>query len=547
MHAPDELQLLRNALRDLVALSAIPAAWIGRDPAAIAGGLADVLVGMLHLDFTFVRLRDPHDGTATDALRGDAWSKFPDWLERHHAEVSRHSRKAIVPDVRGNAQPCRGLVLPVGVDGEAGVVAAASDRADFPTETEQLLLSVAANEAATAFQSARLIEQRRRAEAELRLARDELAKKVTDRTRELGRVGAELETILDASPVGMVLFHRDGTVQRCNAAFERLLGWTAGEIVGRAIPLRDKIEEWSEMLATHLGSGRGFSGLEIRVARKDGSEFDAAVACAALTDERGRPAGLVANVDDISDRKRAEEGLRRAQADLAHVMRLTTVGELAASIAHEIYQPLGAIGVNAAAALTSLAKPTPELPLIREALEDIAMDGRRAAGVIQRIRQHVTKSDPEKRRLDLNEVVQEALTLIRPEVSKAQASSRVELAPSLPTVLGDRVQLEQVIINLVMNGLEAMAGVNDRPRELVIRSETPQPGRVRVTIQDAGVGLDPKHVDQLFNAFFTTKPAGMGMGLSISRTIVETHGGRLWAIPNPVHGATFEFELPAAS
>lgn len=543
----DEIRRLRSALRDLVALSAIPAAWVGRDSSAIATGLADVLVSMLHLDFVFVRLAAAQDGTPIEVTRGNGWDAFPEWLERHQATLTRLSRKAIVQDVQGAAEPCRGMVLPIGVDGIGGVVAGASRRADFPTESEQLLLSVAANEAAAAFQNARLIEERRRAEAALRIARDELERKVMERTRELSRVGAELETILDASPIGMVLFHQDGTVQRCNAAFERLLGWTSGEIVGRRIPLRDRIEGWSSTLATHLGSGQGFSGLEIPIARRDGSEFDAAVACAALTDERGRPAGLVANIDDISHRKRAEEALRRAQADLAHVMRLTTVGELAASIAHEIYQPLAAIGVNAAASLSSLEKPTPDLPLVREALVDIAMDGRRAADVIQRIRQHVTKSDPEKRPLDLNDVVQEALTLVRTEVSKAQASSRVELAPSLPMVLGDRVQLEQVIINLVMNGLEAMAGVNDRPRELVIRTETPQPGRVRVTVEDSGVGLDPGHVDQVFNAFFTTKPAGMGMGLSISRTIVETHGGRLWAIPNPVHGATFEFELPAAS
>src|SRR5262249_23976509 len=230
-------------------------------------------------------------------------------------------------------------------------------------ETEQLLLSVAANEAATAFHNARLIEERRHAESALRQARDELAKKVTDRTRELGRVGAELETILDASPIGMVLFDRDGNVQRCNAAFERLLGWASREVVGRRIPLWDRIEEWSATFATHLGSGRGFSGLEIRMARKDGSEFDAAVACAALTDGLGRPAGLVANVEDVSHRKRAEEGLRRAQADLAHVTRVSTLGELAASIAHEIYQPLAAIGVNATASLNVLDKPAPDLPM----------------------------------------------------------------------------------------------------------------------------------------------------------------------------------------
>jgi PAS domain S-box-containing protein len=542
----DEVHRLRGALRDLVALSAIPAAWVGRDPAAIATGLTDVLIGTLHLDFAFVRLTGTHDGVRIDVTRGNAWSAFPEWLEGQRATLWRRSPKAIVQKIEGGAEPSRGVVLPIGINGIGGVLAAASRRADFPTETEQLLLSVAANEAATAFHNARLIEERRHTESALREARDELEKKVMDRTRELDRVGAELETILDASPIGMVLFDRDGNVQRCNAAFERLLGWTSREIVGRRIPLWDRIEEWSSALAPHLGSSRGFSGLEIRIAGKDGSEFDAAVACAALTDEQGRPAGLVANVDDVSHRKRAEEGLRRAQADLAHVTRVSTLGELAASIAHEVYQPLAAIGVNATASLNVLDKPTPDVPMVREALADIVMDARRAAHVIQRIRELVTKSDPQKQPLNLNEVILEAATLVRSEVGKHQATLKLALAPTLPAVWGDRVQIEQVIINLVMNGLEAMISLHDRARELVIRSEAVEPRRVRVTIEDEGVGLDPRHMDQLFNAFFTTKPGGMGMGLSISRTIIETHGGRLWATPNQGQGARFAFELAAS-
>jgi PAS domain S-box-containing protein len=541
----DEVHRLRGALRDLVALSAMPAAWVGRDPAAIATGLADLLIGTLHLDFAFVRLTSARDSARIDVTRGNGWNAFPEWLERHDATLARLSRQAVVEDIQG-AEPSRGMVLPIGVNGVGGLVAAASRRPDFPTETEQLLLAVAANEAATAFHNARLIEERRRAESALRVARDELEKKVTDRTRELGHVGAELETILEASPIGIVLFDRDGRVQRCNAAFERLLGWKSDEIVGRRIPLRERIEEWSSTLATHLGSGRAFSGLEIRIARKDGSEFDAVVACEALTDGMGLPAGLVANVDDVSHRKRAEEGLRRAQADLAHVTRVSTLGELAASIAHEIYQPLAAIGVNAAASLSVLEKPNPDLPMVREALADIVMDGRRASDVIQRIRELVTKSDPQKRPLNLNEVIQEAASLVRSEVAKHQAALKLVQASSLPTVWGDRVQIQQVIINLVMNGVEAMSSIQDRARELVIRSEVVEPRRVRVTVEDAGVGLDPRHLDQLFNAFFTTKPAGMGMGLSISRTIIETHGGRLWATPNLDHGARFAFELAAS-
>src|SRR5438876_3744831 len=259
-----EIPRLRTALRDLVALSTIPAAWVGREPSAVAAGLADVLVGSLHLDFAFVRLCDPDGGAAVEVTRGNGWKAFPEWLQRHLAAVGQCSRKEIIPDVGGGVQRCRGLVIPIGVNGDGGLVAVASDRSDFPSETDQLLLSVAANHAATAFQSARLIHERRRAEEQLRLARDELEIKVTKRAGELRRTTAELQTILDASPVGIVLFGRDQTVQRCNPAFERLVGWKADEIVGRRIPLPESIEKRWASLVAQLIRGEGSSGLEIR-------------------------------------------------------------------------------------------------------------------------------------------------------------------------------------------------------------------------------------------------------------------------------------------
>ena len=538
----DEIHRLRAALRDLVALVTIPAGWVGTEPPRIAAGLADLLIGALGLDFAFVRLRDPNDGASVDVTRGNGWKAVPEWLERELPALG--SQKQIVEDLGDDMHGCRGLIIPIGVDADGGLVAAACDRTDFPTEIDQMLLSVAANQAATAFQSARLVHERRRVEERLRQARDELEMKVTERTRELRRTGAELQTILDASLVGMVLIRQDHTVQRCNPAFERLVGWTADEIIGRRIPLLDDIEERWTPFASRVDGGRGFSGLEIRITRKDGSEFDAALACAPLADEQGRPAGLVANIEDISDRKRAEEQLRKAQAELAHVMRVTSLGELAASIAHEINQPLAAIEANAAASLNWLGASSPDLDLVRDALADIVSDGHRAGRVIQRIRQIATKSEPLKSQLDLNDVIDDVLALVRSEVQKHRVSVRVALAAALPPALGDRVQIQQVVINLVMNGVEAMTAVNDRPRELVIRSEAHDKDQVLVSVQDAGVGIDPRHADQLFDAFFTTKPAGMGMGLSISRSIIEGHGGRLWATPNPTSGATFQFTLP---
>src|SRR5215510_8273954 len=196
---PAEIPRLRTALRDVVALSTIPAAWVGREPPAIAAGLADVLVGSLHLDFAFVRLCDPRGDAAVEVTRGDAWKAFPAWLDRHLAAVGQFSRKEIIPDVGGGVEPCRGVIIPIGVSAEGGLVAATCERPDFPDEVDQLLLSVAANHAATAFQSARLLHERRRteqalrkSEQELRQARDQLEMKVAERTAELRRSEAYL-------------------------------------------------------------------------------------------------------------------------------------------------------------------------------------------------------------------------------------------------------------------------------------------------------------------------------------------------------------------
>src|SRR5919108_3384667 len=189
---PAEILQLRTAVRDLMALSTIPAAWVGREPPAIAAGLADVLVGSLYLDFAFVRLCDPKGGTAVEVTQGNAWIAFPEWLQHHLAVAGQFSRKEIIPDVGGGVEPRRGVVIPIGVNAECGLVAAACDRTDFPTEIDQLLLSVAANHATTAFQNARLIHERKRAEEELRQARNELEIKVAERTAELRRSEAYL-------------------------------------------------------------------------------------------------------------------------------------------------------------------------------------------------------------------------------------------------------------------------------------------------------------------------------------------------------------------
>jgi PAS domain S-box-containing protein len=259
---------------------------------------------------------------------------------------------------------------------------------------------------------------------------------------------------------------------------------------------------------------------------------------------------FVGAVTDITERKRAEEELhqkevflREAQTELAHVSRVTTMGELAASIAHELNQPLAGIVANANAGLRWMAGQSPDLNEAREAIRRIIRDGNRAGDVISRMRALLTKARKANERLNLNEAIKEVVVLTQNEVRRNKVALRLELAPDLPSIMGDRVQLQQVVMNLILNAIEAMAAVEDRPRALAIRTERGEDDEVQVAVQDAGIGLEPNTADRIFDAFHTTKPGGLGMGLAISRSIIEWHGGRLWAEPNNGPGATFKFTV----
>jgi signal transduction histidine kinase len=248
---------------------------------------------------------------------------------------------------------------------------------------------------------------------------------------------------------------------------------------------------------------------------------------------------------DITAAKRAEEALQELQASLAHVTRVTALGELTASIAHEVNQPLAAIVTYGDAGLRWLNREVPQLDEVRSAVERMIDCAKLAGEVIARLRALSRKTTPEMVRLDINEVVNEVLFLIRREISMHQVLVRLDLDSPLPSVFGDRVQLQQVILNLLVNGIQAMALVDDRPRELLIRSRADNSEQVLVEVRDSGIGIDPEHVGQLFNAFFTTKADGMGMGLSICRSIIEAHGGRIWASHNDGPGTILQFTLPA--
>jgi C4-dicarboxylate-specific signal transduction histidine kinase len=249
---------------------------------------------------------------------------------------------------------------------------------------------------------------------------------------------------------------------------------------------------------------------------------------------------------EMTERQRAEEALQEMQAKLAHISRVLAMGELAAAIAHEVNQPLTAIVTNSNFGLRELATTTPNLEKLREAIAEVVDDGTRASTIISRIRALLTRGASCRAELDINEVIQEVTGLARKELTRNHVSLRTELAADLPRVLGDRVQLQQVMLNLIMNGIEAMRTVTDRTRVLLIKSAKDSEG-VLIQVQDSGQGFDPKQTDRIFEPFFTTKPEGIGMGLSISRSIVGAHGGRLWAALGSPHGAVFQFTLPISA
>jgi signal transduction histidine kinase len=298
-------------------------------------------------------------------------------------------------------------------------------------------------------------------------------------------------------------------------------------------------------MVEHMRSDRTDFEWEYRLVMPDNSIKYLHAVARATRDQDGQ-LEYIAAVQDVTARRLAEEALAQAQWELARIARVLSLGVLTAAIAHEVNQPLSGIITNASACLRMLSADPPNIEGARETARRTIRDGNRASDVMTRLRALFAKKSPTFESVDLNEATREVIALSLNELQRNGVILRSELADGLPPVTGDRVQLQQVVLNLLRNASEAMSDVEDRARELVVRTEQADGDRVQLSVQDAGAGFDPRSVDQLFKAFYTTKKDGTGIGLSVSRSIVESHRGRLWAALNDGPGATFSFSIPCA-
>lgn len=375
----------------------------------------------------------------------------------------------------------------------------------------------------------------------------------------LARLGTALEEeranlgeLFTRVPAAVVMVARDSRITRVNPAFTGIFGYTAAEALGQRI--KDLItpddlqEEFDNFMDRMVRTGDVFTAETVR-RHKDGTRVPVALICVPVSSNAAGDAGYVI-YRDLTESRRFQDEQRRyheMQLELAHANRIATIGQLSASIAHEVTQPLTGIITNCSACLRMLAGDAPNLDGARATVQRTMRDANRASEVLARLRALYGKREATAEVVDLNEAIREVIALSLGELKKGCVIVRTELADDLPLVTGDRVQLQQVVLNLLLNALEAMQDVDDRPRDLVIHTERQEGDRVAVSVRDSGRGFDAHAVDRLFEAFYTTKQDGMGMGLSVSRSILESHHGRLWAAPNDGPGATFAFSVPSGS
>jgi PAS domain S-box-containing protein len=576
----EEIKRLQRCISDLVSLFALPALWSGGEPSQIVHTLLDALLGMLELDLVYVRLRGS-DGQAPiemvrfaplQELRAQGQTAqaheigeiFKQWLG---AEPQKW------PPLIRNPIGGRDLsIVPLGLGllGEIGEIVVGSERADFPRKTERLILSVAANQASIGLQGARLLNEqkhvaseldRRVAQrtAELAAANQELRQEIADRNRAqeaFRRVERQARSIVDSALDAVVVMDADGKITDWNKQADEIFGWTRSEALGRRmsetiIPMQHRLSH-EKGLQRFFRTGEGpvlNNRIEITALRRDGGEFPVELTITPL--KAGDSWNFSSFIRDISERRRAEEklreselNLRNAQAELAHVNRVMTMGELTASIAHEVNQPLAAIVASGDSCSAWLSNDPPNLDKARAATSRIIQAATQASEIVQRLRALFKKTTSMTASVDMNAVIEDTISLVHHETERNKIFLSTELDPGVPSVTGDRVQLQQVILNLAMNGIESISGLDAEPKGLMIRSALSNTGDLLVSVADTGLGIEAEHADRLFAPFFTTKPQGIGMGLPICRSIIEAHGGRLWAGKNEPRGAAFHFTLP---
>ena len=558
----DEIRRLQRCINDLVSILALPAIWSGGDSAQIVDTLLDALLGMLRLDMVYLRVQEPVGALPTDTIRLAPDLATPARMVEIRELLGRRLEEGAgrwLGETRERVSGIDLVLLPVqlSLQQNIGFLVAGSQRPGFPEQTERLLLGVAANEASIGIQEARLLGEQRR------LA-DELDRRVAERTLELAAANAELQLragllqeselnlrqLTETIPEMLWSATPEGAIDYCNSRLLEYTGVPAGAVMGSGwtqLLHPDDVVPTTQAWQASVTTGAPFQ-VEVRAFHAaDRSYHWCVVSARSLPATDGRILKWHGTVVDMHDWKQAQDELRQLQAELAHLTRVMTMGELTASIAHEVNQPLAGIITNASTCLRMLAADPPNIEGARETARRTIRDGNRASEVVVRLRALFSRKPVVAEMLDLNEAAGDVIALLAGELERGRVTVRAELAGELPRVMGDRIQLQQVILNLVMNAVEAMSAAGGGPKHLVIRTEGAEEDRVSLAVEDTGPGLGPGVVDRLFEAFYTTKSGGMGIGLAVCRSIVESHHGRLWAHGNDGPGATFAFSIPRAS
>jgi PAS domain S-box-containing protein len=517
------LQTLADKVRELLHADSAGLSLLTKDEkrfywAAIAGAWRPHIGGGTPRDF----------GPCGDVLDRNIPMLFTHW-ERRYPYL-----KMAIPLAE------EGLLVPFYVDRKAvGTIwaIAHSNRHKFDAEDLRLLESMG-RFASAAYQAAESVE-----ELKLEIAARERAETAM---RELTNVlECKIRRLVDSNIIGIFIWAKDGRIIDANEAYLRIIGYDRGDLIAGRLNWRELTPpEWHEAddnRGAQLEATGTAQPYEKEYFRKDGRRAPVLIGAAVFEGSSAEGVGFVL---DLTDRKKAERAYAQVQMELAHANRVATMGQLSASIAHEISQPIGAVLSYANAASHWLDAQPPNLEEVRRDLGRITESGVLASEVIDRIRALVKKAPPRKDRLEINEAILEVIALTKNEMANNGISVRTQLAETLPAIQGDRVQLQQVILNLLINAIEAMSGMSEEPRELLISTRDTETDGVLVAVRDSGPGIAPESVDRLFESFYTTKPTGLGMGLSICRSIIEAHQGRLWASANTPRGTVFQFTLP---